>query len=71
MDISPEDVGRLLRAAPFAIAVLVALYTRFRKNANKPPGMPPRIPTSGRVPPGAQQPPDPARFSRARPIEPR
>ena len=71
MDLSPEDVGRLLRAAPFAIAVLVALYTRFRKNANKPPGMPPRMPNSGRSTPGAQPPPDPSRFSRARPIEPR
>jgi len=70
VDISPEDVGRLLRAAPFAIAVLVALYTRFRKNASKPPGMPPRIPSSGRVTPGAAQAPDPSRFSRAKPIEP-
>ena len=71
MDITPEDVGRLLRLAPFAIAVLVALFTRFRRNAGKPPGMPPRIPSSGRVPPGAAQAPDPARFSRARSIDPK
>jgi len=71
MDISPEDVGRLLRLAPIAIAVLVALWTRFRRNAVKAPGMPPRIPSSGRVAPGALQSPDPSRFARGKPIEPR
>jgi len=72
MELSPQDVGRLLRFAPFAIAVLVALWTRFR-TARARPAKPTSFPTyptaAGR--PSSAAPPSAAATASSRPIEPR
>ncbi len=73
MDLSPQDVGRLLRFAPFAIAVLVALWTRFRTARARQPKRPtsfPAYPTSAGRPSNAA-PPSAAATASSRPIEPR
>ena len=70
MDISPEDVGRLAKLLPFAIAVLVAIYTRL-KSKNVKPGAPPRMARSARLDPRPPQSSDSSSFAGGKPIEPR